>query len=112
MPSKKLIDEESRDEDKHWKKFLEDYKKKNPQKVNKAAVSLLQKDGISLQDQIHLRTKFAVEYEITKRMNDYQMRTNMNDRLRRMEPDEDMDYDEIEKMKLKIAKIGKRTATN
>ena len=48
MPSKKLIDEESRDEDKHWKKFLEDYKKKNPQKVNKAAVSILQKDGISL----------------------------------------------------------------
>ena len=70
MPNQKQIDEESRDEEKNWKQFLEDYKKNNPEKVNKAATSILQKDGISLQDQIHLRTKFAIKYDLIKRMNE------------------------------------------
>ena len=65
MPKRQMIEEESQHQTKEWRKYLEKYKRDNPKKANKAAVSILQKDGISLQDQLLLKTKFAVSYNMT-----------------------------------------------
>ena len=102
MPNQKQIDEEKRDEEKNWKQFLEDYKKNNPEKVNKAATSILQKDGISLQDQIHLRTKFAVKYDLIKRMNEQKLTNNLNMRVLKLLPSDDMDRDTLDRLKKQI----------
>ena len=66
MPSEAQVDEELRDEELQWNRYLEEYKRNNPNRSSGHANSkfnMMNKDGISMQQSIQLKMEFSIKYK-------------------------------------------------